>query len=168
MQVFRMESFCRARTETVSMLWMSWLWRMCDRFQTPLITTQSTESHPVLLALRRLKYYCDDAVTIRCITMVLALFDTALIRQHNICTINTSKIWGTYLRPMVMCPKKLRVEIQHNEQDIRELAQILHFCGKDSICNKCQWLLTSKNGRFPRTFGGNISLFRGGGGIARP
>ena len=68
--------------------------------------------------------------------MALALFDTASIQHHNICIINVSKIAGTYLRPMVMCSKKLRVEIQCNEQHIRELAQILHFCGSDSTCNK--------------------------------
>jgi hypothetical protein len=71
-------------------------------------------------------------MTIHCITMALALFDTASIRHHNISTINASKILGTYLRPMVTCSKNLRVEIQCNEQDIRELAQILHFCGSDS------------------------------------
>lgn len=55
-------------------------------------------------------------------------FDLTPQHLHNKC-----KIAGTYLRPMVTCSKKLRVEIQCSEQHIHELAQILHFCGSDSV-----------------------------------
>jgi hypothetical protein len=48
-----------------------------------------------------------------------------------------------------MCSKKLRVEIQCNEQDIRELAQILHFCGSDS---SFLWTVTSSHFQYYSIF----------------
>ena len=102
------------------MLWMTDECVIGFKLRLSRLDQQSFES--VLLALRRLKQQCDNAVTICCITLALALFDTASIQHHNIYTINTSKIIDIYLRPMVTYPKKLRVEIQCNEQDICELA----------------------------------------------